>query len=387
MTVHDDADEAAVRDACAWRAGAFALVAMLACAALAGCAGPPLASPAAPTRGVGAPAATRTAPAAPAGKPNVQMQAVLDQLVALGGEPIVNLGAPAARAQPTPADAVRELLRAQGRSTAPEVVARVEFHHILGADATAMPVRVYWPDGEGPHPVLVYFHDGGWVLGDAELGDASARALSNAARAIVVAPHYRQGPEHRYPAAHDDAFAAYRWTQDNAVHFGGDPARIAVAGEGAGGNLAASVAIRARDQRVAPPVHQLLVYPITDVSIDTLSHRQHADARPLGTPMLPWLFSHYLRSPVEGADPKFSILRTAELSGLPAATVITADIDPLRTQGQAYAERLRAAGVAVEHRNFEGVCHGFFGMGSVVREARQAQELAAAGLRRSFGVR
>lgn len=325
--------------------------------------------------------------AEPGARPNAQMQAVLDQLAAFRVEPVQSLSAPAARGLPTLADAQRALLQAQGRDAAPEVVGRVENHHILGGDGHAMPVRVYWPAGDGPHPVLVYFHGGGWVLGDLERSDAAARALSNAAQTIVVAPHYRQGPEHRFPSAHDDAFAAYRWTLANAAGFGGDPKRVAVGGEGAGGNLAAATAIRARDLRSAPPVHQLLVYPITDVTLDTPSHRQHMDARPLSTPMLPWYFSQYLRSPIEGADPAFSVLRTADLSGLPGATVITADIDPLRSQGRAYAERLRSAGVAVDYRNYEGVTHGFLGLGAVLEQARAAVAQAAKGLRAAFGTR
>ncbi|MBA3596933.1 MAG: alpha/beta hydrolase [Methylibium sp.] len=325
--------------------------------------------------------AVAEAPAAP----NAQMQAVLDQLAAFGNEPTVNLSAPAARAQPALPDAMSALLQTRGRSTLPEVVARIENHLILGADATAMPVRVYWPPGDGPHPVLLYFHGGGWVLGDLEQGDAAARALNNAARAIVVAPQYRQGPEHRFPSAHGDAWVAYRWTLANAASFGGDPARVAVGGEGAGGNLAASVAIRARDERAPLPVHQLLVYPITDVGLDTPSHRQYIDTRPLGTRQLPWFFSQYLRSPIEGTDPAFSVLRTPDFAGLPAATVITAEIDPLRSQGQAYAERLRSAGVAVDYRNYAGVAHGFFGLGRVVDQANEAVLHAARGLRQAFG--
>lgn len=321
-------------------------------------------------------------------RPDAQMQAVLDQLAALGGEPIVELAPAAARRQPTLPDAVRALLEAQGRSTAPEVVGRVEDHLMPGAVAgAALPVRLYWPAGPGPHPLLVYFHDGGFVLGHLALGDAPARALTRAAGAIVVAVQYRQGPGHRFPAAHEDAWAAYRWTLAHAEAFGGDAARVAVGGEGAGGNLAAHVSLRARDEGVPMPVHQLLVHPITDVSLDTPSHRQHVDARPLGTAQLPWFFSHYLRSPIEGADPAFSMLRAADLSRLPPATVITADIDPLRSQGHAYAERMSSAGVAVDYRNVEGVTHGFLGTAAVVDRARDAVAHAAARLRQAFAMR
>ena len=315
--------------------------------------------------------------------PNAQMQAVLDELAALGAKPIDILSAKQARDQPTPAAAVRSLLRKQGRSLDPEAVHQVEDRVIAGADGE-LPVRIYKPQANGVMPVIVYFHGGGFVLADLDTYDSSARALANASGAIVVAVHYRQAPEHKFPAAHDDAFAAYRWTLANAESLQGDPARIAVAGESAGGNLAAAVAIRARDERIQQPLHQVLIYPVTNCAFDTPSQQQNYDARPLSTPMLSWFYEKYLAGPADSADPMFSILRTPDLSELAPATVITADIDPLRSEGEAYALRLQHAGVAVDYSNYEGVTHEFFGMGAVVDSARDAVRQVAANLARAF---
>lgn len=320
----------------------------------------------------------------PLAKPNAQMQAILDQLAMLGGKPIENLSVEQARQQPTPADAVKALLAKQNTSTT-EAVGRIEDMRIAGPEGE-IPLRIYWPQGIAaePYPVIVYYHGGGWVIADLDTYDGSARALANAASAIVIAAHYRQAPEHKFPAAHEDAFAAYRWALQNAGTLGGDVKRIAVAGESAGGNMAAAVAIRARDEQIQLPVHQVLIYPVTNCAFDTISQQENATAEPLSTPMLSWFYEKYLNGPADGANPMFSILRTEDLSGLPSATVITADIDPLRSEGEAYAERLQEAGVNVDYKNYEGVTHEFFGMGTVLDQARLAVEQAATGLRIAF---
>ncbi len=321
----------------------------------------------------------------PASKPNKEMQAVLLQLARLGGQPITTLTASEARAQPTAADAVKALLQSRGENTAPEPVARVKNLHIPSADESdSLPVRIYWPQGQGPFPIVVYYHGGGFVIGDLDSYDSSARALTNAAHAIVVAVHYRQGPEHRFPAAHEDAYAAYRWVLAHAETLDGDPKRVALAGEGAGGNLAAAVTLRARSQPLQQlPLYQVLIYPITDYAFDSPSQQQNLDSWPLNTPMLRWYYGKYLTSPADGAQRMFSVLR-ADLAGLPPATIITAGIDPLRSEGEAYAQSLQAAGVAVDYRNYPGVTHEFFGMGAVLLEARQAVDQAAEGLRTAF---
>ncbi|HEV2086569.1 MAG TPA: alpha/beta hydrolase [Gemmatimonadales bacterium] len=316
-------------------------------------------------------------------KPNEQMQAVLDQLAALHPKPITELSAPEARKQPSPADAVKALVRKQGKSTAPEPVGNV-VNRVIPSAGGSIPIRIYTPKGSGPFPVVVYYHGGGWVIADLDTYDASPRAITNMAQAVIVSSHYRQGPEHKFPAAHEDAFAAYRWVLKNAKSLKGDPSKVAVMGESAGGNLAAAVSMMARDSGVQLPVHQVLVYPIAGYDVNTLSYQENADAKPLSKPMMQWFFEKYLRAPADGRSPLIDLVH-ADLSGLPAATVITAQIDPLRSEGNELADRLKDAGVQVDYQNYEGVTHEFFGMGAVVNEAKQAEQQAADGLRKGFG--
>ena len=311
------------------------------------------------------------------------MQAVLDQLVALGTKPINTLTVAQARTQPGPPDAVKALLVKQGKSPAPEPVGSVVESTFPGP-AGPVPISIYTPVGAGPFPVVLYIHGGGFIIADRKAYDSSARALTNAAKAIVVSTDYRRGPENRFSAAHDDTYAAYLWVRGNAGRFGGDPARVAVAGESAGGNLAVSITIRARTQNVPLPVYQVLVYPVVNYAFDTPSQLANVNTAPLSSKDLSWFYDRYLSSPADGANPLFSVLR-ASLQGLPPATVITADIDPLRSEGAAYAQKLVDAGVVVDYRNYPGVTHEFFGMGAVLDDAKQAIAQAALGLRKAFG--
>lgn len=315
----------------------------------------------------------RNAETAP--RPTPQMQAVLDELAGLGGKPTETLSAPEARKQPTPADAVRSLLEKQGQSTAPMPVGNVKDIKIPGP-AGDIAARVYTPAGTGPFPLLVYFHGGGWVIADLETYDASPRALVNAANCVVLSSHYRQGPEHPYPAAHDDAFAAYTWALANAAQLGADERRVALLGESAGGNLACAVSLRARDAGMPSALHQVLVYPIARHSLDSPSYKENAQAKPLNAPMMGWFFENYLTSKEAGKSPEISLV-DADLAGLPPTTIITADIDPLRSDGEMLAGAFQRAGVPVQHRNFEGVTHEFFGMGAVVPESKEAVQFAA----------
>ena len=315
--------------------------------------------------------------------PNTRMQAVLDQLAALGAKPIDTLTVAQARTQPTPADAVKALLAKEGKSTAPETVGSVVETTFPGP-AGPVPISIYTPAGAGPFPVVLYIHGGGWVIADRKVYDSSARALTNAAGAIIVSTDYRLAPENKFPAAHDDTFAAYQWVRSNAARFNGDPARVAVVGESAGGNMAASIVIRARDQGVPLPLYQVLIYPVANYAFNTPSQLANQNTSPLSTKALQWFYERTLNSPADGANPLFSVLR-ANLQGLPPATVINADIDPLRSEGAAYAQKLIAAGVKVDYRNYSGVTHEFFGMGAAVDEAKQAVAQAAAGLKRAFG--
>jgi acetyl esterase/lipase len=203
------------------------------------------------------------------------------------------------------------------------------------------------------------------------------------AKAVIVSVEYRKGPEHKFPAAHQDAFAAYRWVVANAKRFNGDPKRVAVAGESAGGNLAAAVSMIARDSGAQLPAYQVLVYPIAGYDLDTPSYQENAQAKPLNKAMMAWFFEKYLRSPADGKNPLIDLVH-ANLKGMPATTVITAEIDPLRSEGQALAARLRDAGVDVDAKTYKGVTHEFFGMGAVLDDAKQAEQRAADGLNKGL---
>ena len=320
--------------------------------------------------------------------PDAQMQQVLNELQALGAKPLHSLSVEAARRGPTPADAVREVLRKQGKSTSPTAVARVVSGNFQGPQGP-IAARIYWPQSALTNPpgtalpVILYIHGGGWVIADLDTYDATPRALANAANAIVVSTHYRQAPEHKFPAAHEDTWAAYQWVLSNAQRFGADSKRVAVAGESAGANMAAAIALRARDERTQQPLHQLLVYPVADAAVSSPSEQVFQKSMPLASPDLPWFYEKYLRRP-EDANNKYFAIAQADLRGVAPATVITAQIDPLRSEGEQYAERLAAAGVPVRLRNFDGVTHEFFGMGAVVDKAREAVEFSAAGLQQSL---
>ena len=315
--------------------------------------------------------------------PTAQMKAVLDELAALGAKPIDTLTVAQARSQPTPADAVKSLMTKQGKSTAPEAVGSVEDRLIPGPGGL-IPVRIYKPEGVGPFPLALYIHGGGFVIATIDTYDSSARALTNAAGAIIVSTHYRLAPEFKFPASHDDTYAAYKWTLTNAASLGGLVKQVAVVGESAGGNMAAAIALRARDDRIQTPVHQVLIYPVTNYAFDSPSQQQNRNASPLSTPALAWFYERYLSTPADGNNPQFSVLRAASLTNLPPATVITDDIDPLRSEGLAYAARLANSGVPVDYANYVGVTHEFFGMGAVLVEAKAAVARAASGLKASF---
>lgn len=318
-------------------------------------------------------------------QPNEQMQAVLDKLTELGAKPLGTIGVEEARSQPTPADAVMAVMEEKGIETDQAAQAvRTEDITIPGPEGDIQ-ARVYTPEGEGPFPVIVYYHGGGWVIADIDTYDASARALASGAEAIVVSSHYRQAPEHTFPAFHEDAWTAYQWVTENAADHDGDPERIAVAGESAGGNLAANVAIMAvEDDQVTDPLHQLLVYPIAGDAMTTESYEENANAQPLSREAMEWFFKQAFENPEQASDPRIDLVEREDLEGLPPATVITAQIDPLRSEGQVYAQNLEEAGVDVDAANYEGVTHEFFGMAAVVDEAKEANQLAAENLMAAF---
>jgi acetyl esterase/lipase len=311
------------------------------------------------------------------------MAAVLAALQSLKPKQIQSLSAEEARNQPTIADAVLDVLDQQGQSTAPLRVGKTQNRSIPGPGGP-IPVRVYTPHGIGPFPIVVYYHGGGWVIATIDTYDASARAISNAANAIVVSVEYRKAPEHRFPAAHEDAYAAYDWVRKHGREVNGDPSMVAVAGEGAGGNLAGAVSMIARQHNQALPVHQILIYPVTGSDMDTPSYRKHAQTQPLNKAMMAWFFEKYLNSPTDANNPMVALIKAPDLTGLPPATIITAGIDPLQSDGKHYAARLREAGVPVLYQNFDDVTHEFFGTGAVVEDATYAAELVGRRLEHVF---
>ena len=321
------------------------------------------------------------------GQADPQMAAVLAQLAAFHAPPLPSVTPEVARQLPTVADAVQAVQAVQAaRGVAPAVepVGRIDHILIPGLGGQIL-VRVYTPRGTGPFPVLVYFHGGGFVIANLDTYDSSARALTNAANCVVMSVAYRQAPEHKFPAAPQDAYAALRWAQAHAATIGGDPRRVAVGGESAGGNLATVVCLMARDRGTPQPVHQLLVYPLVSNSIKLPSYQQEATAKPLDTPSVLWFEGYYLRTPADALNPYVAPLQQARsLRGLAPATVITDQFDPLRSEGEAYARRLRAEGVPVSATRYNGVTHEFFTTSAVVDKAKQAVAEAASGLRSSF---
>jgi len=316
-------------------------------------------------------------------KAEPHMQKVLDAMASLKPKPIETLSPEEARKQPSAADAVKKVLSDAGQSTAPEPGVTMKTQTVQGKGGS-FPVHIFTPEGNGPFPVIVYYHGGGFVIADTKVYEASVRALAKGAKAIVVSADYRLAPEHTFPTQPEDAFAAYKWAIANAKQFNGDPTRVAVAGESAGGNLATVVSMMARDQQAQLPLHQLLVYPVVDNDMNNASYKKNANAKPLNKAMMGWFFKHY------GADPKSPYalpLKATSLKGLPPATVITAEIDPLMTEGKAYADRLKKEGVAVNYRHYTGVTHEFFGMGAVVPKAKEAQQFAIEELGKAFNAK
>ena len=316
---------------------------------------------------------------------NSHMKELLESYAKFGAPAIADLTPEMARQLPELRDACQHVLshhalRRLSPDSMAEAVAKVE-HHVIGGDLLA---RVYTPEGNGPFPILVYYHGGGWVLASINTYDASARALCNSADCIVISVAYRQAPENPYPAARNDAFRAYVWAMDLARSLGGDPNRVAVAGESAGGNLAAVVSLMARDQGFRVPVHQLLIYPITQFGFDTESYLEHAHAKPLDRANMKWFWKHYLSGGATAKDPYHSPLFADDLSGLPSTTIINAEIDPLRNDGELYAAALAEAGVDVYQKTFAGVAHEFFGFSNCISQARNAREIAAEQLRHAF---
>jgi acetyl esterase len=266
-------------------------------------------------------------------------------------------------------------------------IGKVENMQIPGP-AGQLNIRVYTPVASGGTalPALVYFHGGGFVIGDLETHDALCRSLANEACAKVVAVDYRLAPEHKFPAAVDDCYAAAKWVEDNAATLGVDPNRVAVGGDSAGGNLAAVVCQLAKQKGGPHLVFQLLIYPVTQYRADTDSMKAFAEGYFLERRTMDWFFDQYTdTSSIDPHDPRVSPLCATDLAGLPRAYVVTAGYDPLKDEGRAYADKLNRAGVAAVYVDYPTMIHGFFGMSAVLPQTRQAIAEACAALRQAFG--
>ncbi len=313
-----------------------------------------------------------------------QMQAVIEQLMSYEAPDFVKLTAFQVRNAPLPAAAVADLMKKTGM---PAAAPKLDISHRLlpvGSDEGTL-VRIYKPldAGDAPLPVIVYYHGGGWVIADLDTYEPSAIAMAEQTGAVVVSVAYRQAPEHPFPAAHEDSFAAYQWVVENTDSLGGDPARIATVGESAGGNLAVAVALMAKERGVALPVHIVSVYPIADGDTDSESYDTYAKAVPLNKPLMAWFFDYYYPQWKSQDDPLISLI-SADLSGLPETTIINAEIDPLQTEGGELEAALKKAGVKVERKLYLGVTHEFFGMAAVLDQAVEAQKFAASRLTEAF---
>jgi acetyl esterase len=302
-----------------------------------------------------------------------QAEAYLRELHAAGARPLHELSVAEAR----------EAELAELEPTAVEPVARVLELDIPGPGGD-VPVRVYRPDAASALPVLLYFVGGGWVLGSPAAADPVCRRLTNATPCAVVSVAYRCAPENPFPAGLEDCYAALCWVAAHGPELGLDSSRLAVAGASAGGNLAAAVGLLAREREGPRLALQVLVYPPLDHRADTPSMTEAYDPLFFGREDLAWCWSHYLADPVDGDSPLASPLRARDLRGLPAALVITSELDPVRDQGEIYAARLGDAGVPVDCRRFEGVPHGFFSKSDRFDAGAEAQVLAASALRLAF---
>ena len=313
-----------------------------------------------------------------------QIVKVLEAIKKAGLRPIEAMNPAEARAQ------MEET--ANSRKAEPLPVARVEEREIPGP-AGPIRLRLYWPNAPGnapgntagPVPAIAYYHGGGHVIGSLDTHDLIARNLCAGATALVASVDYRMGPEHRFPAAVEDCFAALRWLHGNAASLGADPTRLGVHGDSAGANLAAVMALMARDAGGPDLRLQSLVYPVADYTLESASYGKFAEGYGLLTrAAMVWFQEHYLRSPADAQDWRASPIKAANFAGVAPAIIVTAECDVLHDDGERYAEALRRAGVAVEYREYPGMIHGFFGMVPVVDDAMNAQRTVSAAFKRAF---
>lgn len=268
-------------------------------------------------------------------------------------------------------DEMRELSKLIYKRNSVEHVAQVLSEAIPGPGGV-IPIRIYKPQSRGPLPVLVYFHGGGWVFGSLEISDALCRSFANKAECIVVSVDYRLAPEYFFPAAAEDCYAAVKWVSENATSFGGDPLSIAVGGDSAGGNLAASVCLMARDQMLPKIICQLLIYPIISPNFDSPTYLEYGKGFLFDREKLIWCWDLYAPDTIDRRNPYLSPIYSTGLQNLPPAIIVTAEFDPLRHEGEAYAKRLREAEVSVIFKRFNGMIHGFLNWDESIDQAKKA---------------
>jgi acetyl esterase/lipase len=301
-------------------------------------------------------------------------------------KPLEQLSPEDARRQPSPIDAAASLLARQDGKLDSYAIATRDISS--PGPAGEMKMRIYTPQptrGDADkRPVVVFYHGGGFVLQNAAGTEASSRAIAGAADVIVVAPDYRLAPEAKFPAGADDALAAYKWVCENAASFGGDPSRVALAGEGGGGTLAADTAIAARDAKLPAAAALILITPAAGIDLKTNSWIEDSTARPWNKEAVEWAFHHYLPSEAAKHNPRVDLVGEANVEGLPPTTIVTAEDDPLRSDGERLGGKLRRATVPVEMRDYPGVTHDFFGMGAVVAKAAEAQRFVGDNLKKAF---
>jgi acetyl esterase len=301
-----------------------------------------------------------------------QVQQLLDQMAALEAPPLEEQSVEAARTA---------MAAVAGLAVGPEVGSVEDL--TVSSSRGAVPVRLYRPPAgpEGPLPLLIWFHGGGWVIGDLASADPTARDLCVQSGVMIASVDYPLAPEHQFPAAPEACFEVTRWLAGNAASIGADGARIGIGGDSAGANLAAVTAIAARDQGGPTLAFQLLVYPVTDCLGSYPSVKENGEGYMLTNQAMSWFGHHYLPEGTDPKDPVASPIYTPDLSNLPSALVITAEFDPLRDEGEAYGKRLEQGGVPVTTSRYDGMVHGFFSMTAVLDAARQAVAEAAAAVK------
>lgn len=291
-----------------------------------------------------------------------QAEAFLKEMTDSGAQPVESM---------TPPEARLAVLPFKQLGGAPEEVASIE-HRFIPGPTSDLPVWIYRPDNEAarPQPGLIYFHGSGWVVANIDVADTFSRSLANRTGCVVAAVNYQKAPEHKFPIPFDDCYGATRWVFDNASDLGLDPARIGVIGDSAGGNLAAAVTLRARDEHGPKLAYQVLVYPAVEYGWDTPSAIAHAEGYLIQRASLEYFWNHYVHSPNDGKNPYCSPLAAEHHSGLPPALIACAEFDPLCDDGRKYAAKLEAAGVPVKFRLYNGMIHGFMWMAGIFDQSR-----------------